>query len=114
MNWFNLFSIKKTFSIITNVVNSNINNSMYAGQILKDVICDQFREKFKKRPDFKPKNGDFVLNMFINNNMATISLDITGISMHKRGYRAQGNVAPIQETIAAAIITLTESTGAKP
>jgi len=114
IDWTSLIDIGQCFSIITNVNNSNIRNSLYAGQILKDAICDQFKMKYNKRPNFKPKDGDVVLNLYINDNWATISYDISGISLHKRGYREFSNTAPIQETLATAIIKLSQWTGEKP
>jgi len=114
IDWTSLIDIGQCFSIITNVNNSNIRNSLYAGQILKDAICDQFKMKYNKRPNFKPKDGDVVLNLYINDNWATISYDISGISLHKRGYREFSNTAPMQETLAATIIKLSKWTGEKP
>ena len=114
IDWTSLINLEKCFSIITNVSNSHINNSLYAGQILKDAICDQFKKKYNKRPDFKPKDGDIVLSLYISDNWATISYDITGISMHKRGYREWSNAAPLQETLAAAIIKLSSWDGSTP
>ena len=107
IDWTSLININQCFSIITNVNNSHISNSLYAGQILKDAICDQFKAKYNARPNFKPKDGDIVLSLYINENWATISYDISGKSLHKRGYRQFSTVAPIQETIGAAIIKLT-------
>jgi len=106
IDWTNLFSLEQCFSIITNVNNSNIQNSLYAGQILKDAICDKFKQKYGKRPNFKPKDGDVVINLYINDNWATISYDVFGISLHKRGYRKESTAAPLQETIAAAIVQI--------
>ena len=106
IDWTSLINLNQNFSIITNVSNSLIQNSLYAGQILKDAICDQFKQKFGKRPNFQPKDGDIVLNLYINDNWATISYDISGISLHKRGYRTESSTAPLQETLAAAIIQI--------
>jgi len=114
IDWTELISLNQTFTIITNVNNSKINNSLYAGQILKDAICDQFRKKYNERPNFKTRDGDVVLSLYIHENWATISLDITGISLHKRGYRTVSNTAPMQETLAAAIIKLSSWKGEKP
>jgi putative N6-adenine-specific DNA methylase len=106
LDWTSLFSVTDTFAIITNVSNSNITNSLYAGQILKDAICDQFREKYQARPDFSAKEADIVFSLYINDNWATISLDIAGHSLHKRGYRKGMSLAPLQETLAAAVVKL--------
>jgi putative N6-adenine-specific DNA methylase len=108
IDWTNIIRLDQCFTIIANVFNSNINNSLYAGQLFKDAICDRFKEKYGKRPDFKTKDGDIVLNLYISDNWATIYYDISGISMHKRGYRESSNVAPMQETLAACVIKLCE------
>ncbi|MCL1827408.1 MAG: THUMP domain-containing protein [Candidatus Cloacimonetes bacterium] len=114
IDWTALLSLDQCFSIITNVAGSKIDNSLYAGQVLKDAICDQFKEKYKKRPNFKPKDGDIVLNLYIKDNWATIAFDIAGKSMHKRGYRTEGHTAPLQETLGAAIIKILGDTEKKP
>lgn len=114
IKWTELFSVNETFTIITNVSNSHIKHSLYAGQILKDAICDQFKEKYGKRPSFKTKEGDIVFSLHINQNWASISMDISGKSLHKRGYRTQSNIAPMQETLAAVIIHLTQWDFSKP
>lgn len=114
VDWTSLFSVEDTFSIISNVSNSKIQHSLYAGQVLKDAICDQFRLKYDKRPDFSTKDADIVFSLFIQDNWATISLDILGMSMHKRGYRQGFHTAPMQETLAAALIHLSEWNGDNP
>lgn len=113
IQWTDLFRVTDTFSIISNVSRSKIQHSLYAGQILKDAICDQFREKFNARPDFKTKDADFNLNLHISDNWASIYLDIGGQSLHKRGYRKSAGFAPLQETLAAVIVKLTEWDGSQ-
>jgi putative N6-adenine-specific DNA methylase len=114
IDWTALFILEQNFSIITNVSNSSIKNSLYAGQVLKDAICDQFKNKYNARPNFRSKDGDIVLNLYITDNWATISLDISGVSMHKRGYRVRSNTAPLQETLAAMIVKHSGWSGEKP
>ena len=105
-DWTSLFSPEHSFNIESNVSGSKISHSLYAGQLLKDAICDRFREKHGRRPDFKLQGADITFNLHLRDNWATISLDLTGISMHKRGYRQSANVAPLQETLAAALVYL--------
>lgn len=109
-----LFSPDNSFGIECNVSHSKINHSLYAAQLLKDAICDQFRAKYNRRPDFSANDADLVLNLHIKDNLATISLDLTGISMHKRGYRSASSAAPLQETLAAAIVKLSGWDGQYP
>ena len=106
LDWTSLFKLSDTFAIISNVSNSNISNSLYAGQVLKDAICDQFRKKFNARPNFSAKEAGIVFSLYIHDNWATISFDLAGHSLHKRGYRKGMTLAPLQETLAAAVVML--------
>ncbi len=108
IDWTSMFTLSNTFSIISNVSRSKIQHSLYAGQILKDAICDQFREKYDARPDFKTKDADINFNLHISDNWATIYLDVAGVSLHKRGYKKFSYSAPLQETLAATVIKLSE------
>ncbi len=111
VDWVSLFNLDETFSIVSNVSDSKIGNSLYAGQVMKDAICDQFRDKYKARPSFDTKNPDISFSLHIRKNIATVSFDVAGKSLHKRNYRQGVNVAPMQETLAAAVIKLTEWDG---
>ncbi len=113
VDWTLLFSPQQSFGIESNVSESKISHSLYAGQLLKDAICDCFRAKFGVRPNFSSQGADINFNLHIRANWATISLDISG-SMHKRGYRLSAGEAPLQETLAAAIIRLSGWKGEKP
>jgi putative N6-adenine-specific DNA methylase len=111
IHWSQLFDVDETFGIMTNVKDSIITNSLYAGQVMKDSICHQFILKTQRRPNFSIKEADILFNLHIDNNKATISLDLTGSSMHKRGYKIQSIKASIQETIAAALVRETNWDG---
>ena len=76
IKWEDFLSVKKTFSISSSVTKSQINNSLYASQALKDGIADYFRDKFAKRPDVNVKNPDVRFNLHIEKDNAVISLDI--------------------------------------
>lgn len=108
VKWTELFDVKESFGIHSNVGNSFIKHSLYAGQTLKDAICDSFREVHDARPDFSNKSPDILFNLHIFNNRANIYLDILGQSMHRRGYRKSSVEAPMQETVAAAMVRLSE------
>jgi putative N6-adenine-specific DNA methylase len=112
--WEELFSINKTFAISASVSNSKITNSLYASLCLKDGIADYFRAKYGKRPDVDKGNPDIRFNLHIEKDRAVISLDISGESLHKRGYRLLAGEAPMQETLAAAIIRISKWNGDKP
>ena len=106
IEWEKLFSLKDTFAIFATVSNSNIKHSQYASLVLKDAIVDYFREKTGKRPSIDTENPDIWINLHIERNKAVISLDTSGGSLHKRGYRLKSVKAPMQEILAAAIIKI--------
>ncbi len=114
IHWEDFLSLEKTFAISASVAKSKITNSLYASQVLKDGIADYFRAKYKKRPDVEVVNPDIRFNLHIDKNKAVISLDTSGESLHKRGYRLLAGEAPMQETLAAAIIKLSKWNGENP
>jgi putative N6-adenine-specific DNA methylase len=104
VNWTDFFSLKNTFAVFCNVSNSRITNSHFASLRLKDGIVDSFLATSGIRPNVNAKNPDVWLNLHIRNDKAVISLDTSGGSLHRRGYRKESIEAPMQETVAAAII----------
>jgi putative N6-adenine-specific DNA methylase len=109
--WEKLISLNTTFAITASVSNSNITHSKYAALCLKDSIADHFNAKYKKRPNVDPKNPDVRINLHIEKEKATVSLDLSGESLHKRGYRLLAGDAPMQETLAAALVRISEWKG---
>jgi putative N6-adenine-specific DNA methylase len=73
----------------------------------KDAIVDYFRQKYQKRPSIDLKHPDVQFDVHIQNNVCTLSLDSSGESLHKRGYRSDTNIAPINEVLAAGLVLLT-------
>jgi putative N6-adenine-specific DNA methylase len=114
IRWEEIFSVDKTFAITGSVAKSQITNSLYASQVLKDGIADYFRAKFGKRPNVDTINPYVRFNLHIEKDNAVISLDTSGESLHKRGYRLLAGEAPMQETLAAAIIKLSKWDGDSP
>ena len=114
INWEDFLSVKKTFAISASVSKSRITNSLYASQCLKDGIADYFRDKYGKRPNVEVVNPDVRFNLHIDKDTAVISLDTSGDSLHKRGYRLLAGEAPMQETLAAAIIRISKWDGEVP
>lgn len=96
----------KTFAIDANVTHTELRNSLFAAQVVKDAICDQLRAKTGTRPSVDPQNPDVQINLFIHNKDAVISLDTSGAPLHKRGYRIESVEAPMQESLAAAILRI--------
>ncbi|MBE0642574.1 MAG: class I SAM-dependent RNA methyltransferase [Bacteroidetes bacterium] len=113
--WETFFTVDQTFAITASVTKSSINNSLYAAQCLKDGIVDHFRDVSRGvRPSVETVNPDVRLNLHIEEDRAVISLDTSGESLHKRGYRLLAGEAPMQETLAAAIIRQTGWDGETP
>jgi putative N6-adenine-specific DNA methylase len=102
--WKEIMDVNQTLAVFANLSNSQIRHSQYAALCLKDAIVDYFREDGGRRPDVRRIDPDVWINLFIENNRAVISLDTSGGSLHRRGYRREGVEAPMQETVAAAII----------
>lgn len=112
--WETLFSPDLTFAVFANVSNSRITHSKFAALRLKDAIADYFREKLSRRPDVDTRRPDIRLNLNIRSNKAVISLDTSGESLHRRGYRSAQVAAPMQETLAAAVLRISGWTGEVP
>ena len=93
--------------VIDSVVNGQIfTHSQFVSQKAKDGIVDQFRDRFSKRPTVDLNRPDLRINLHINNDYCTISLDTSGASLHQRGYRTVTNIAPLNEVLAAGLIQL--------
>ena len=104
IDWRDFLSNERTFAVFANVSNSRIRHSKYAALRLKDAIVDDFRDRTGRRPSIDTRNPDIWLNLHIENNHATISLDTSGGSLHRRGYKKASFDAPMQETVAAAVL----------
>jgi len=111
IKWDDFLNSSQTFAIFSSISNSAIKHSKYAALLLKDAIADYFRDRTGKRPSIDTKDPDIWLSLHIQNNEATISLDTSGGSLHKRGYRKKTISAPMIETIAASIIKYSEWDG---
>ncbi len=106
IDWSEYFKSDSTFSVDANVHHHEIRNSLFASQIVKDAICDQLREKHGWRPDVDLKYPDIHINLYINQHVSILSFDTSGTPLNKRGYRQETVEAPMQETLAAAILRL--------
>ncbi len=114
MEWETLISVKETFVIDAKVSDSNIGHSRFAAQRLKDAIADRFRERDGVRPSVDKLNPDLRIHLRIHQNRATVSVDLSGGALHRRGYRLDPVGAPLQETLAAAIIRISGWKGERP
>ncbi len=106
INWSTLISPDDTIAI-DGVVNSEFfTHSKYAALKVKDAIVDQIRDETGKRPNVELKNPTYRLNVHIEKNNCSILLDSSGDSLHKRGYRIKGGIAPLNEVLAAGMLML--------
>jgi 23S rRNA (guanine2445-N2)-methyltransferase / 23S rRNA (guanine2069-N7)-methyltransferase len=84
--------------------NESIRHTIYGSQLLKDAVCDNLRESTGERPNIRPERPDVLLHLHVEGPTALVSLDFSGESLHRRGYRAEGGRAPLKENVAAAVL----------
>ncbi|MBT4145977.1 MAG: 23S rRNA (guanine(2445)-N(2))/(guanine(2069)-N(7))-methyltransferase, partial [Gammaproteobacteria bacterium] len=105
VNWFEHMGPDDSFAVSFNAKGSKaINNTHFGAIKVKDAVVDQMRKKFNKRPDINITQPNIRINVYLNNEQATLSLDLSGESLHRRGYRDINITAPIKENLAAAIL----------
>jgi 23S rRNA (guanine2445-N2)-methyltransferase / 23S rRNA (guanine2069-N7)-methyltransferase len=83
---------------------SEMTHTLYGAQKVKDAIVDQFRKKYNTRPNVARENPDLSVHVYLHRNIAQISIDLSGESLHKRGIRVEHGSAPLKENLAAAIL----------
>ncbi|MEN8228615.1 MAG: THUMP domain-containing protein [Bacteroidota bacterium] len=105
---------KMTFAIDPVVHSPFFNNSHFVSQKVKDAIVDRFREQTHLRPSVNKEQPELLINVHISGRLVTISLDSSGGSLHKRGYRTGAFEAPLNEVLAAGMIMITGWTGDTP
>ena len=107
IKWEDYLDFNSSFLINSVVFNSKIfNNSKFTSLKAKDAIVDRFRNKFKNRPSINSFNPELKIEIHVNKNFCTISLDSSGESLHKRGYKKYNSAAPLNEVLAAGIILM--------
>lgn len=113
MKWEDYITPDQTISIDSVVFSDNFRHSKFVTYRAKDAIADYFQDKFGKRPSVRITNADLALNLHIAGSTCTLSLDSSGESLHKRGYRVDQNEAPLNEVLAAGMILKTGWRGEK-
>ena len=108
IDWTEIFNLSSTFATNATTHSEVFTHSKYASLVLKDAIADTFRKKFDKRPNVDPKMPDLSINLHIAKHTCTISLDSSGDSLYKRGYKSNAVTAPINEVLAAGLILLSD------
>ena len=106
IDWTDYLGTDKTFTVDSVVFSEEFRHSKFVSYKVKDAIVDQFREKTGKRPNISVANPDIRLNMHIAEDKCTLSLDSSGESLHRRGYRQESVEAPLNEVLAAGMILL--------
>jgi putative N6-adenine-specific DNA methylase len=106
IEWDQYLSVDGTLAIDATVNGDFFTHSQFVALKAKDAIVDQFREKYERRPSIDLENPDLRINLHINERACTVSLDSSGASLGKRGYRTAQSLAPMSEVLAAGIIAL--------
>lgn len=95
-----------TIAIRAHGMSETLRNTQFTALKVKDAVCDRLREARGSRPDVDAKQPDFLLQVGLRGDRATLSLDLSGESLHRRGYRQEGvqSEAPLKETLAASVL----------
>ena len=102
--WDDIFSVDNTFAIDSVVNDSSFTHSHFVSQKVKDAIADRFRTECGARPSVDIEDADIRINIHIYKDQCDVSLDSSGESLHKRGYRVSSGLAPLSEVLAAGLI----------
>jgi putative N6-adenine-specific DNA methylase len=114
IDWLRYLTPDHTLAVDANVRDSHITHSKYAALRVKDAICDQFVARVGRRPSVDVETPMIPLNLHVYQNRAVLSLDSSGESLHKRGYRTILSKAPLNEALAAGLILMTGWRGETP
>lgn len=106
MNWSKYLKSSGSLAIDATVHSKVFTHSQYTALKVKDAIVDKFRDDTGERPNVDLRFPDLKINVHIDRSICTISLDTSGESLHKRGYKTATNIAPINEVLAAGMIML--------
>jgi putative N6-adenine-specific DNA methylase len=105
-DWDQFLSVDGTLAVNAAVKSDFFNHTQYIAQKTKDAIVDEFRDKYGRRPSVDLRNPDLSIDVHIYKDDVTISLDSSAESLHRRGYRAENTIAPLNEVTAAGMILL--------
>ena len=107
VDWSEYIAPDKTFAVDSVVFSEEFRHSKFVAYKVKDAIVDQFRERTGKRPNISITNPDIRLHIHVADDQCTLSLDSSGESLHRRGYRQESVEAPLNEVLAAGMILMT-------
>ena len=111
IRWEQWFGVENSIRVHANLFHATLTHSHFAALKIKDAIVDYFRAKTGNRPNVGKEQSDIIINLHLKKDLATISFDTSGRSLHFRGYRLPKMQAPLRETLAAGIIALSEWDG---
>ncbi|MBX2886176.1 MAG: bifunctional 23S rRNA (guanine(2069)-N(7))-methyltransferase RlmK/23S rRNA (guanine(2445)-N(2))-methyltransferase RlmL [Granulosicoccus sp.] len=104
VDWSSHLRAEQTLAVDFFCAQSNITHSHYGALKVKDAIVDQFREQSGVRPSVDRQQPDVCINVYLHRNRARVAIDLSGQSLHRRGYRSDGARAPLKENLAAALL----------
>ena len=104
LDWSEHLSPRQSFAVSATLSRSKMDHTHYASLKVKDAIVDQFRQRVQSRPSIEKHQPDIHIHINIHKNQASLSLDLSGESLHRRGYRTEHAGAPLKEHLAASII----------
>jgi 23S rRNA (guanine2445-N2)-methyltransferase / 23S rRNA (guanine2069-N7)-methyltransferase len=106
IDWRHHLPVTGTLSVDFHTALSQVSHSHYGALKVKDAVVDQFRDACGERPSVAREHPDVRINVYLRRDLARVSLDLSGESLHRRGYRQEGVLAPLKENLAAAILAL--------
>jgi len=111
INWSDYMDVDSTFVIDSTVFSEAFRHSKFVAYRVKDAIADWFMEKFERRPSVRLDGAQIMVNIHIAEQKCTLSLDSSGESLHKRGYRVAQTEAPLNEALAAGMLLMADWKG---
>ncbi len=106
IDWASYLKDFPTFAIDVTGKHGAFTNSLFAAMVVKDAVCDVMRKRFGRRPSVDTKFPEVRFHLFLEEGKATIGFDTSGAPLHERGYRFEGGKAPLRESLAAALLSL--------
>ncbi len=109
--WEDIIPADEYISVVSQVSNPKIKNSMFANQKFKDAVCDRMTKKTGSRPNSGPNRRNIVINLYWKEDRAWVYINTSGTKLADRGYRKIPLNAPMQETLASAVLLASGYTG---
>ena len=108
IDWSEHMSVEGSLAVDFFTANSEITHSQYGALKVKDAVVDQFRLSHGRRPDVDRETPDIRINVYLFRNKARVAIDLSGTSLHRRGYRNSAGLAPLKENLAAALLVASD------